>query len=79
MINVRGSHITLDDCGRIWQVIYTSGLNIYNSSGAQIASWNITWGTDTLFDIILLPNYVLLLTQVTAMKILQYDPQISCS
>jgi hypothetical protein len=72
-------HITLDDCGRIWQIIYASGVYIYDSWGIPIASWNITYGADNLFDIILLPNYVILLTKVNAMKILQYDPQIACS
>jgi hypothetical protein len=78
MTGVSGSHITLDDSGRIWHVIFSSGLYIYDSSGIRLGSWNITWGLDSIYDIILLPNYVLLLTQVNGQKILQYDPQIVC-
>ena len=59
-----GSHITLDDYGRIWHIIYSYELYVYNSSGIRIASWNISWRTDSIYDIILLPNYILLETQV---------------
>jgi hypothetical protein len=68
MTGVDGSHITLDDCGRVWHVIFLSGLYIYDSSGIRIASWNITWGTDSIYDIIIFPNYILLLTQVNGEK-----------
>jgi hypothetical protein len=77
LVNVTGSHMTSDDCGRIWHVMYKFGLYIYDSSGLHVARWNITFDNDTLYDILLLPNYVLLLT-ANSNNILQYDLQISC-
>ncbi|CAF4842524.1 unnamed protein product [Rotaria socialis] len=73
-----GSHIAVDECGRIWYAIGAFGLRIYDPSGLEIASWNMSLGSDTIFEIVLLPNRVLLATQVNAQTIIQYDPQLTC-
>ena len=74
-----GSHITVDECGRIWQVMYDYGLDIYNSSGAHIGTWDMNLGGKFVYDLILLPNYVLLISSRSTKQIIQYDPQMSCS
>ena len=77
--NGTASHLTVDDCGRIWLIINNYGLRIYNATGVELANWNITLGSGTVFDILLLPNYILYLTLRQAKQIVRYDPQVFCS
>ncbi|CAF1302279.1 unnamed protein product [Adineta steineri] len=79
-ITTAGSHIAVDDCERVWFINTQFGLRIYDSSGTEISNWNMSLSsTNTIYDILLLPNYVLLITHVEHMKIVQYDPQMTCS
>lgn len=74
-----GSHIAVDECERVWFVNTQFGLRIYNSFGVEIANWNMSLSsTNTIYDILLLPNYVLLITYRESKKILRYDPQLTC-
>ena len=73
-----GSHLAVDDCGRVWFIITDFGLRIYDSSGVEIANWNLSTGASILFDLLLLPNYVLLLTMRQAQQLIRYDPQVWC-
>ena len=55
------------------------GLRIYDTVGVQLASWNMSANsTNTLFDILLLPNYVMMVTYREGKKIVHYDPQLTC-
>ena len=74
-----GSHLAVDDCGRVWFIITDFGLRIYDSSGVEIANWNMATSSSILFDLLLLPDYVLLLTMRQAQQLIRYDPQVSCS
>ena len=74
-----GSHLAVDDCGRVWFIIIDFGLRIYDSSGVEIANWNMATGSSNLYDLLLLPNYVLLLTLRQAQQLVRFDPQVSCS
>lgn len=75
-----GSHITVDECGRIWYVLGTFGLRIYHPSGIEIANWNMSLGSSNqIYDILLLPNYTLIISLQHAQKLVQYDPQLLCS
>ena len=75
-----GSHLTVDECGRIWYIIGSFGLRIYDLSGMEIANWNMSLGaSNQIYDILLLPNYVLLLSGQQAQQIIKYDPQLLCS
>ena len=70
----------MDECGRIWYVIGTFGLRIYDPSGIGIANWNMSLGaSNRIYDILLLPNYILIISLQNAQQIVQYDPQLSCS
>ena len=73
-----GSHIAVDECGRVWYIIGSFGLRIFDQFGLEIASWNMSLGTDSLYDLLLLPNYVLLLTRWGHGRIVRYDPQLFC-
>jgi hypothetical protein len=58
-----GAYIEVDDCGRVWYVDTAFGLVIFDSFGIQIASWNMSANSsDSLYDILFLPNYVLFVT-----------------
>lgn len=75
-----GSHIAVDECERVWFINTSFGLRIYNSSGVEVASWNMSLpSSDTIYDLLLLPNYVLLVTYIQQQKIVQYDPQLTCT
>lgn len=72
-----GSHLFVDDCGRIWFALTTFGIRIYDPNGVEIANWNLT--SSVLFDILILPDYVVFVTIRTSQQIIRYDPQVSCS
>ena len=74
-----GSHLAVDDCGRVWFIITDFGLRIYDPSGVEIANWNLATSAIVLYDLLLLPNYILLLTMKQTQQLVRYDPQLSCS
>jgi hypothetical protein len=75
-----GSHIAVDECGRVWFVTTTFGLRIYDSSGVEVDSWDMGLNvTDWIYDILLLPNYILAVSLYQQQRIVHYDPQLSCS
>ena len=74
-----GSHIAVDECGRIWFVNPEFGLRVYSAAGALLASWDMGGNSSNwLFDILLLPNYVLMVTYRQGKTIVHYDPQLTC-
>ena len=55
------------------------GLRIYDASGTMIAEWDMGLsGSNWIYDILLLPNYVLLVSYWQGKKIVQYDPLVTC-
>ena len=74
-----GSHIAVDECGRVWFLNPAFGLRIYDTGGALLASWNMGGSTsDYIYDILLLPNYVMIVTYWQGKKIVHYDPGLTC-
>ena len=71
-----GSHVTIDDCQRFWFSTSDNGLLIYDSQGQLKEVFNSTW--DGVFDAIFMGNYVMLLSDRIANKIIRLDPQIEC-
>jgi hypothetical protein len=74
-----GSHLAVDDCGRVWFIINSFGLRVYDQSGVEIGNWSMASGSHTVFDILFLANYVLLITRKEDQQIVRYDPQVTCS
>lgn len=75
-----GSFIAVDDCERVWFVNTAFGLRIYNSFGIEIANWNMSASSgDGIYDLLLLPNYILLISHYQQKKVVRYDPQVTCS
>ncbi len=57
-----GSHITVDECGRIRFINILFYLRSYDLSNVEITNWNVSLNlTNWIYDI-LFPNYVLLVT-----------------
>jgi len=74
-----GAFLAVDDCGRVWFVNTVFGLRIYDSSGIEIANWNMSASSsDSIYDILILPNYVLLISHWQNQKVVRYDPQVTC-
>ena len=74
-----GSHIAVDDCGRVWFVNPEFGVRIFDAGGALLASWDMGGNSSNwVYDILLLPNYVLMVMYRHAMQIVHYDPRLTC-
>ncbi|CAF1397138.1 unnamed protein product [Adineta ricciae] len=74
-----GSHLTVDDCGRIWFINTNFGLRIFDSNGLEIGNWNLSLNsTNRIYDLVFLSNYVLLISFIDQHKILRFDPFVSC-
>ena len=69
-------HVMVDDCGRRWLSTADTGLLIYNAQGQLLGTFNST--RNATFDAIFMDNYVMLLSDRTANKIIRLDPQINC-
>ena len=75
-----GSNIATDECGRVWFMNSAFGLRIYNTTGSLLASWNMGGNaTYYVYDILLLPNYVMMVTHWQGKKIVHYDPRLTCA
>jgi hypothetical protein len=74
-----GSNMAIDECDRIWFLHHTFGLRVYNTTGSLLGSWNMGGNTSYyVYDILLLPNYVMMVTYWHGMKIVHYDPRLTC-
>jgi hypothetical protein len=75
-----GSHIAVDECERVWFVSTRLGLQIYNSSGVEVGRWTLGLNnSNQLYDVLILPNYVIILALAHQQRIVRYDPQLSCA
>lgn len=74
-----GSFLAVDDCKRVWFTNTAFGLRIYDSSGIEIGNWNMSLNkTNTMYDFVILPNYIVLVSHVSRQRIVKYDPQVTC-
>ncbi len=49
-------YINVDEYGRIWQIFRSFILRIFNQSGIEIVSSNLSTLSDSLYDLIFLPK-----------------------
>ena len=66
-----GSFVEVDDCGRVWFINTKFGLYIYDSSGVEIASWNMS-SSGNMYDLLLLPNYIIFVSYYNKNKIIVF-------
>ena len=63
----------------MWFVKTQFGLRIYDAFGVPIANWDMGLSSSNgIYDILLLPNYVLLVTYQQGQKIVRYEPLVTC-
>ena len=70
------SNVMIDECERRWITIPDSGMIIYDSGGSFLGRFTPTWSG--IFDAILMPDYVMYLSDWTSQQIIRLDPQIQC-
>ncbi|CAF1235311.1 unnamed protein product [Adineta steineri] len=70
-----GAHVTIDDCNRRWFVISGVGIKIFDKFGINIGTWAVTTG---IFDILILPFYVIIVSDNANNSIIRVDPEIFC-
>ena len=76
---IGGSSIALDECGRLWFLNPAFGLRIYDTDGAKLAQWKMGGNsTYSVYDILILSNYVMMVTYREGKKIAHYDPRLTC-
>ena len=76
---IGGSHIAVDECGRVWFLNAGFGLRIYDTTGVRLAEWYMDGNsTYRMYDFLLLPNYVMMVTHWQNRKIVHYDPRLTC-
>lgn len=76
-ITPAGSHIHVDECERVRFVYTAFGWRVYDSGGNIVAFWNLN-ATNFIDDVLLLPNYVVHVSYVSAKKIVRHDPPATC-
>jgi predicted alternative tryptophan synthase beta-subunit len=75
-----GSHLTTDACNRVWYINTSFGVRIYDSTGVEIGTWNMSLSSsDQIYDILLLSNYIVLISHYQKGKVVQYNPQVTCA
>ena len=70
------SHVSIDDCGRHWLSLRSSGTQIFDSQGSPGGALYSTGAY--IFDTLMLDNYVLYLSDNTGNRIIRFDPNIQC-
>ena len=71
-----GNHLLLDDCDRYWLSLGKYGVRIFNSQGASFGTLQPT--NSSIFDTLMLDNYVTYLSDIQSHRIIRIDPQIQC-
>ncbi|CAF1535987.1 unnamed protein product, partial [Didymodactylos carnosus] len=74
--NGLGTHMTIDDCDRRWLSIAEYGIRIYDLDGTHLADWTIT---TMPFDLLILNNYVMIITLIFNNTMIRVDPQYQCN
>ena len=70
------SNMIIDECERRWITIPNSGMIIYDSGGSFLGRFTPTWSG--IFDAILMPDYVMYLSDWSNNQIIRLDPHIEC-
>ena len=71
-----GNHVTIDGCDRYWLSLGGAGVQILDSHGLLLGSLHPTGSN--IFDILILDNYVVYLSDYGGSRIIRLDPNIQC-
>ena len=70
-----GNHVSMDESGRLWVSLGSFGLRIFSGQGAALGILNLT-STD-VFDVLILGNYVMFVSECGMDRIRRIDPMLS--
>jgi hypothetical protein len=68
------ARVTVDDCGRFWFAFETSSILIYDQYGTQLGNWTIP--NSAVFDIKIMNNYLIYLTESSTNRTRRVQPII---
>ena len=71
-----GNHVSVDECGRLWVSLGAFGVRIFDSQGFLRGTLK-PLGL-SVFDTLILPNYVIYTSGYDANDIRRIDPNIQC-
>jgi hypothetical protein len=69
-------HVTIDECGRFWSTFEMNTIFIHDQQGQYIGNWTIP--NSTIFDIKIMDNYLIYLTDSNNNKTIRVDPGFQC-
>ena len=71
-----GVHLKIDECGRYWFILGDNGIRIFDDQGLLLA--NISNPTSSIFDAIIMHDYIIYLSDTKSNQIIRIDPNIQC-
>ena len=71
-----GNHLRIDECGRYWFILGDNGIRIFDDQGSLLA--NISNPTLNIFDVIIMDDYIIYLSDIKSNQIVRIDPGIQC-
>jgi hypothetical protein len=70
------TRVIIDECDRFWFASETNIISIYDQQGTQVGNWrNTNW---SVFDIKIMDNYLMYLSDSRMNRIIRIDPKIQC-
>ncbi|UJR11745.1 hypothetical protein I4U23_015926 [Adineta vaga] len=70
------SRVTIDECNRFWFAFERDTILIYDQDGAKLGSWILP--NSTVFDIKIMDNYLMYITESNTNRIRRFQPDIQC-
>jgi len=70
------ARVTIDECGRFWSTFEMNTIFIHDQQGQYIGNWTIP--NSTIFDIKIMDNYLIYLTESINNKTIRVDPGFQC-
>jgi hypothetical protein len=81
-INTNGqggaARVTIDECGRFWSTFEINTIFIHDQQGQYLGNWTIPNPNSNIFDIKIMDNYLIYLTDTNMSQIMRFDPGFEC-
>jgi hypothetical protein len=70
--------VTIDECGRFWSTFEINTIFIHDQQGEYLGNWTIPNPNSNIFDIKIMDNYLIYLTDTNMNQIMRVDPGFQC-
>jgi sugar lactone lactonase YvrE len=70
------ARVTIDECGRFWSTFEINTIFIHDQEGQYLGNWTLP--NSTIFDIKIMDNYLIYLTDSNSNKTMRVDPGFQC-